>query len=223
MKRFIDRLFPEVSPTKLLSEHAQFCLNAGELVPKVLEDYFSGKDILEYSNQIDEFESSADEIKTKLREVYTKLRWSYFDRIDALEIVHNQDSIIDAVDDFVKIMTMNKVDNCPDEVVKRIKEMGDYIKEVIKYMKVTVDELRNVVESDFSPVEIEREDNLTFDVEKDESFTDKLGIEIGRLLYSYKNTMNGVDIIFLNNIVILMMKIADRAENVVERIRMIIR
>ncbi|MBT1248661.1 MULTISPECIES: DUF47 family protein [unclassified Thermosipho (in: thermotogales)] len=223
MKRFIDRLFPEISPTKLLSEHAQYCLNAGELVPKILKDYFNAKEILEYSKKIDEYESKADEIKTKLREVYTKLRWSYFDRIDALEIVHNQDSIIDAVDDFVKVMTMNRVENCPNEIIEEIEKMGNYVYEVIKYMKLTVDELRTVVESDFSPNEIEKEDNLTFDVEKDESSTDKLGIEIGKLLYAQKNIMNPVDVIFLNSIVVLMMKIADRAENVVERIRMIIR
>ncbi|ANQ53144.1 PhoU family transcriptional regulator [Thermosipho affectus] len=223
MKRFIDRLFPEISPTKLLSEHAQYCLNAGELVPKILKDYFNAKEILEYSKKIDEYESKADEIKTKLREVYTKLRWSYFDRIDALEIVHNQDSIIDAVDDFVKVMTMNRVENCPNEIIEEIEKMGNYVYEVIKYMKLTVDELRTVVESDFSPNEVEKEDNLTFDVEKDESSTDKLGIEIGKLLYAQKSIMNPVDVIFLNSIVVLMMKIADRAENVVERIRMIIR
>lgn len=223
MKRFIDRLFPEVSPTKLLSEHAEYCMKAGTIVPQILDDYFNGKDIMQYSKEIDEFESSADEIKTRLREIYTKLRWSYFDRIDALEIIHNQDSIIDAVDDFVKILTMNKVDECPEEVIEKIKLMGDYVADVIKFMKVSVDELRTVVESDFSPNEINKEDNLTFDVEKDESKTDSLGIKIGKTLYSYKNKMNPVDILFLNSIVVLMMKIADRAENVVERIRMIIR
>lgn len=223
MKRFIDRLFPEVSPTKLLSEHAEYCKKSGLLVPQILDDYFKGKDILEYSNEIDRYESKADEVKTRLREIYTKLRWSYFDRIDALEIVHNQDSIIDAVDDFVKILTMNQVERCPDEVVDKIKEMGNYVSAVIEFMKKSVDELRIVVESDFSPSEIKREDNLTYDVEKDESSTDALGITIGRMLYSQKNDMNPVDIVFLNSVVVLMMKIADRAENVVERIRMIIR
>ncbi|MBO8161526.1 MAG: DUF47 domain-containing protein [Thermosipho sp. (in: Bacteria)] len=223
MKRFIDRLFPDISPTKLLSEHAEFCLKAGKLVPEILDSYFAGKEILDYSEKIDKFESQADEIKVRLREIYTKLRWSYFDRIDALQIIHNQDAIIDSVDDFVKVLTMNKVIDCSEEIKEKIKELGNFVLDSIKLMKDSVDELKIVVESDFSPNEISKEDNLTYSVEKDESSTDTLGINIGKLLYNLKNEMNPVDIIFLNNIVILLMKIADRAENVVERIRMIIR
>ncbi|MBO8139038.1 MAG: DUF47 family protein [Thermosipho sp. (in: Bacteria)] len=223
MKRFIDRLFPEISPTKLLSEHAEFCFKSGKLIPEILNSYFEGKDVLKYSEEIDKYESQADGIKTKLREIYTKLKWSYFDRIDALEIIHNQDTIIDAVDDFVKVLTMNKVEDCPEEIILKIKDLGNLVYGSIKLMKMSVDELKLVVESDFSPEEILKEDNITFDVEFDESSTDKLGIEIGRLIFKQKNNLNPVDLIFLNNIVILLMKISDKAENVVERIRMIIR
>ena len=223
MKRFIDRLFPEISPTKLLSENAEFCFKSGKLIPEILNSYFEGKDVLKYSEEIDKYESQADGIKTKLREIYTKLKRSYFDRIDALEIIHNQDTIIDAVDDFVKVLTMNKVEDCPEEIILKIKDLGNLVYGSIKLMKMSVDELKLVVESDFSPEEILKEDNITFDVEFDESSTDKLGIEIGRLIFKQKNNLNPVDLIFLNNIVILLMKISDKAENVVERIRMIIR
>ncbi|MDK2886372.1 MAG: uncharacterized protein PWP54_930 [Thermosipho sp. (in: thermotogales)] len=223
MKRFIDRLFPEVSPTKLLSEHAELCLKSGKLIPEILDSYFDGKDVLNFSNDIDKFESQADKVKTRLREIYTKLKWSYFDRIDALQIIHNQDSIIDAIDDFVKVLTMNQVENCPEEIVDKIKKLGNVVFESINLMKTSVDELKVVVESDFSPNEISKEDSITYSVEADESSTDQLGIEIGRLLFKQKNNLNPVDIIFLNNVVILLMKISDRAENVVERIRMIIR
>ncbi|MDN5325081.1 MAG: uncharacterized protein PWP02_791 [Thermosipho sp. (in: thermotogales)] len=223
MKRFIDRLFPEVSPTKLLSEHAELCLKSGKLIPEILDSYFDGKDVLNFSNDIDKFESQADKVKTRLREIYTKLKWSFFDRIDALEIIHNQDSIIDAIDDFVKVLTMNQVENCPEEIVDKIKKLGNVVFESINLMKTSVDELKVVVESDFSPNEISKEDSITYSVEADESSTDQLGIEIGRLLFKQKNNLNPVDIIFLNNVVILLMKISDRAENVVERIRMIIR
>ncbi|SHH38023.1 DUF47 domain-containing protein [Thermosipho atlanticus] len=223
MKRFIDRLFPEISPTKLLSKHADYCFQASKLIPEIISSYFQGKDILSFSEKIDEYESEADTIKVKLREIYTKLRWSYFDRIDALEIIHNQDAIIDAVDDFVKVLTMNKVENCPEKIQEKIKKLGNFVLESIKLMKSSVDELKFVVESDFAPEEISKEDDITYSVEADESSTDSLGIEIGKALFELKSEMNPVDIIFLNNIVILLMKISDKAENVVERIRMIIR
>lgn len=201
MKRFIDRLFPEVSPTKLLSEHAELCLKSGKLIPEILDSYFDGKDVLNFSNDIDKFESQADKVKTRLREIYTKLKWSYFDRIDALQIIHNQDSIIDAIDDFVKVLTMNQVENCPEEIVDKIKKLGNVVFESINLMKTSVDELKVVVESDFSPNEISKEDSITYSVEADESSTDQLGIEIGRLLFKQKNNLNPVDIIFLNNVV----------------------
>ncbi|QTA37972.1 DUF47 domain-containing protein [Thermosipho ferrireducens] len=223
MKRFLERMFPETSPTTLLEHHAELCMKSGNLIKKILDDYFNGEDVLRYSEEIDKYETEADKIKTHLREIYTKLRWSYFDRIDALEIIHNQDALIDAVDDFVKLLTMNTVEDCPGEIVGEIKSLGEMVIDAIQMMKASVEELKVVVESDFSPQEVRKEDNITFDVEKDESRTDSIGISIGKKLFKLKNSLNAVDIIFLNNIVILLMRIADRAENVVERIRMIIR
>jgi len=166
-------------------------------------------------------EDNADQLKLQLRDIYSKLKWTYFNKSDFLDILHNVDSIIDLTDDVVKVLTINQVDPVPEDIKAPILELADAVRKSVEHMDITIQELKNVVESGFAPKEIEKEAKEIETVEADERSSDKLGLELGKRLFAKKNEMNPVDIMFLNNVVILLMRIEDRAKNVVERIRMI--
>ncbi len=91
----------------------------------------------------------------------------------------------------------------------------------IDVMFKSVEGLILVVESSFSPKSLQDEEKEALEVEDLEASTDKTSIEIGKRLFSMKNSIHPVDLFFLEKVVRLLARIADHAENVVERIRMI--
>jgi len=187
-----------------------------------LKNYLDNNSVFEESKNVDTLEEKADHIKLQLRDIYGKLKWTYFNKSDFLDILHNIDSIIDLTDDVVKMLTMNTIDEVPDDVKSDILGLASVVVKSVQHMNETILKLKTVVESSFSAKEIKLEDEKVEIVEVEETSSDKIGIEIGRKLFSKKHEMNPVDIMFLNSVVILLMRIEDRAKNAAERIRIII-
>lgn len=221
MANIFNKLLPYKSPLELLLEHTKICVDASSVMEEAIKTYLEGKDIDDFSMKIDELEEKADQLKVNLREIYAKLKWTYFSKVDFLEILHNADSIIDLIDDVLKVLTINKVESINEYVKTDILKLSRLVRESISHMNETANELQNIVESAFSPKEITESDIKAKIVENEEHSSDVIGLSIGKKLFAMKYEMNPVDIIFLNNVVILLMRIEDRAKNVVERIKMI--
>uniref|UniRef100_A0A7V4NDP5 DUF47 family protein n=1 Tax=Fervidobacterium pennivorans TaxID=93466 RepID=A0A7V4NDP5_FERPE len=221
MANIFQKLIPYRSPLELLSEHSKLCVKAANLMYTAIEKYLNNIEVSELSKEIDGLEDNADQLKLQLRNIYSKLKWTYFNKSDFLDIIHNTDSIIDLTDDVVKVLTINQINQIPEDIKAPILELADAVRKSVEHMNVTIQELKTIVESGFAPKEIEKEDKEVETVEAEERSSDKLGLELGKRLFAKKNEMNPVDIMFLNNVVILLMRIEDRAKNVVERIRMI--
>ncbi|MFN6992062.1 MAG: DUF47 domain-containing protein [Fervidobacterium sp.] len=221
MANIFNKLLPYRSPLELLLEHSKICVEASNVMEEAIKTYFEGGNIDDFSRKIDEFEEKADQLKVRLREIYAKLKWTYFSRVDFLDILHNADSIIDLIDDVLKVLTINKVEHIDEDVKTDILKLSRLVKESISHMNETANELQNIVESAFSPKEITESNIKAEVVENEEHSSDVIGLSIGKKLFAMKYEMNPVDIIFLNNVVVLLMRIEDRAKNVVERIKMI--
>ena len=222
MANIFQKLIPYRSPLELLSEHSALCVEASEIMESALKNYLDNNSVFEESKKVDTLEDKADHIKLQLRDIYGKLKWTYFNKSDFLDILHNIDSIIDLTDDVVKMLTMNTIDVIPDDVKSDILGLANVVVKSVQHMNETILKLKIVVESSFSAKEIKLEDEKVEIVEVEETSSDKIGIEIGRKLFSKKHEMNPVDIMFLNSVVILLMRIEDRAKNAAERIRIII-
>jgi predicted phosphate transport protein (TIGR00153 family) len=221
MANIFQKLIPYRSPLELLSEHSKLCVKAANLMYTAVEKYLNNTSVDDLSKEVDKLEHAADQLKLQLRNIYSKLKWTYFNKADFLDILHNVDSIIDLTDDVVKVLTINQIDHVPEDIKAPVQELTDTVRKSVEHMDAIIQELKTVVESGFAPKEIEKEDQGVETVEAEERSSDKLGLELGKKLFAKKNEMNPVDIMFLNNVVILLMRIEDRARNVVERIRMI--
>jgi len=222
MANIFQKLIPYRSPLELLSEHSALCVEASKIMESALKNYLDNNSVFEESKKVDTLEDKADHIKLQLRDIYGKLKWTYFNKSDFLDILHNIDSIIDLTDDVVKMLTMNTIDVIPDDVKSDILGLANVVVKSVQHMNETILKLKTVVESSFSAKEIKLEDEKVEIVEVEETSSDKIGIEIGRKLFSKKHEMNPVDIMFLNSVVILLMRIEDRAKNAAERIRIIV-
>lgn len=222
MTRFIGKMFPKQSPLKLLHEHALVTQKAAEFIVPALKNYFDNLSIDQMCTEVDKLEDRADELKILIRESYSKLKFVYFDRVDVLTILHEEDAVIDAIDDFLKSLTLNKLEKpLSREVMDLIFELAQNSFDSVRIMVMAVADLLTLVESSFSQLVAFEEDKLATKVETDESQTDRISLELGRKVYSMKNAIHPVDLYFLEKLIRLLTRIADHAENVTERIRMI--
>lgn len=224
MTRFIGKMFPKKSPVELLREHAQTTKKASEFILPALEAFLSenAETLSTISKKVDQLERNADDLKVKIRESYSKLKFVYFDRVDVLTILQQEDAVIDAIDDFTKYVMLNTLESPLDEQMTNLFfQLARETSRAIDVMFKSVEGLILVVESSFSPNSIQEEEKEALEVEDLEASTDKTSIEIGKYLFSAKNSIHPVDIFFLEKVVRLLARIADHAENVVERIRMI--
>lgn len=222
MANIFQRLIPYQSPLELLLKHASLCTEAAQIMKKSVSEYLDGATVDDKSAEIDALEHDADQIKLQIREMSAKLKWTYFNRVDFFELLHNMDSIIDAIDDVLKMLTMNVVEDLTEDIKTDIRELTVLVAESVQHMYESVEKLKLIAESAFAPKELENEDERVHVVEKEETSSDTIGIEIGRKLFKKKREMNPVDIMFLNNVVILLTHTEDKAKNVVEKVRMII-
>lgn len=222
MTRFVGKMFPKQSPLKLLYEHAIVTQNAAQFIIPALNNYFDNQSIDQMCTQVDILEDKADELKIMIRESYSKLKFVYFDRVDILTILHEEDAVIDAVDDFLKSLTLNKLEKPLTKDLKDLMfELAQNSFDSVHMMTMAVEDLLTLVESSFSRSIASEEDKLATKVETDESRTDRISLQLGKKIYSMKNSMHPVDLYFLEKLAGLLTRIADHAKNVAEKIKMI--
>ena len=219
LEKFIRRLFPKESPLKLLVDLAKTGERAVSQLKLAVEDYFKGKDISEYGKAVDSLERDADKLKFEIRDIYKKIKWGYFDKGELDALVSNIEMIVDVADDVLKLLQMNRVSSCPGDVSEGILKIAKEVERAVKELRLSAEELWRVVESGFSPSEYEKEEEMVSEVECEESSVDELGIKVGKRIFSLKEEMNPVDVMFLGRITTMLSQISDLAENAAERIR----
>ncbi|MGB9899331.1 MAG: DUF47 domain-containing protein [Pseudothermotoga sp.] len=222
LTRFLGKMFPKQSPLRLLYEHALVTQEAAKFLIPAMKNYFENNSVDQMCDQVDRLEDKADELKIMIRESYSKLKFVYFDRVDILTILHEEDAVIDAIDDFLKSLTLNRLEKpLNKEIRDLIFELAENSFDSVQMMTMAIGDLLTLVESSFSRSVASEEDKLASKVETNESRTDRLSLEVGKKIFSMKNTIHPVDLYFLEKLVRLLTRIADHAENVAERIRMI--
>lgn len=221
--KFINRLFPKDSPVDLMKRHAQLAEDACNYLPDVLGKYFYEQEITEIGKRVDQLEHDADDIKVEIRKAYAELKYAYFDKVDALFILHKQDGIIDKADDVIKMLMMNQIKNLDHLIIKDVVGLAHTVVDSVSKMTHAVSNLSIVAESSFSKREIAKEKEDLMSVEQTESRSDDEAIDLGKRVYAMKDKMNAVDILFLQDVIRNLSKIADRAERVAEKVRMLIK
>ncbi len=221
--KFVERLFPKESPLYLMTKHAELAKEAVAYLPEVLSKYFNEQDISDIAARVDQIEHDADTTKVEIRRAYAQLRYTYFDKVDALFILHKQDSIIDKADDVIKMLMMNQVKALDHSIIQDIITLSNTVDQSVLNMFEAVSNLRLVAESSFSKKEIDRGREELDMVERTETRSDDESVGLGKIIYGMKEKMNAVDIMFLRDIVRNLAKIADRAESIADKVRMLIR
>ncbi|AEX85086.1 hypothetical protein XO10_03290 [Marinitoga sp. 1135] len=215
------KVFQRFNPIDEIIKHARIVEEASDYLPELFKRYLNQENIEDLVEKIDKLEDDADDIKRNFRQLLKKGHLYRFERIELLEFIDLQDSIIDLIEDVAKKMTFNQIELEEEHkeiifsVVNEIEKMLDHFKKTIKYLKI-------ILSSDFSKETVSIEEQDIKEMKWFEKDVDNKLFKFGKWLYSQKNTMNPIDFLYLRELILLLARIADVTQNVCDRVHILI-
>lgn len=214
-----QRLFPQKTPLNLISEHMNCIFEVSLFLNELINNYFENKEISRFIEQISFYERKADNIKNELRQLIRKSLKISFTREDILEFIHIQDNIMDSLEDFGKLLSLNRISFQIDE--QSLKLMNDLTNEVVKSIKNYKEMVETFISGytyGFAKPIIEIEQKIIEQLDSMEHKIDTLSIDLGKLAFSKKGVFNPIDIIHFNNLVIILSKIPNSLSRLTDKI-----
>ncbi|MDH3579463.1 MAG: TIGR00153 family protein [Hyphomicrobiales bacterium] len=211
------------SPFKPMQEHMRVVRKCAAQVTKLFEALCKGdqKKVEAVKERIFELENEADAIKNELRAHLPKSLFMPVDRRDLLEVLDLQDSIADTAQDIAGLLVERKMEVAEgmDQplliMVRRCVDACDQASRIIERL----DEL---VETGFRGPESEAVIEMVEQLNKIESDTDQMGLELARSLFVHEDKMNPVSVVFWYDLIRMIGELADYAEKVGNRLRLLL-
>ena len=211
------------SPFKPMQEHMRTVKKCAAQVTKLFEALCEGdQDKVEsVKDRIFELENEADDIKNHLRAHLPKSLFMPVDRRDLLEVLDLQDNIADTAQDIAGLLVERKMEVAEGmdqpllNMVRRCVDACDQANRIIERL----DEL---VETGFRGPESEAVLEMVDQLNKIESDTDQMGLELARSLFFHEDKMNPVSVVFWYDLIRMIGELADYAEKVGNRLRLLL-
>ncbi len=211
------------SPIRPLQEHmkaVEAC--AAELVPLIEAWRNQDRTALEAVKvKIFTLENDADRIKNDIRSHLPKSLFMPVDRSDLLDLLNAQDSIADTVQDVAGLLVTRPMaipDGMQDLVVAYAKSNHD----ATRQCRTAIHELDELVATSFRGRSVDRVHEMVDELNRLEGVTDDQGMELVRLLFEREDSMKPLDVVFWYELIRIIGDVADFAEDVGDRLRLLI-
>jgi predicted phosphate transport protein (TIGR00153 family) len=194
---------------------------AKEVLP-LFEDMAAGR-IEAFSTRretIDRLEHEADGIKNEIRSHLPRRLFMAFERRDMLEILDNQDSIADCAQDIAGLVDQRSM-VIPDGLKEPLLELVRKVISTCEHAGQVIQELDELQETAFAGREAGRVEEMIRALNGLESETDTLAERVQRELFRMEDTL-GVSTVFWYRLTIWVGRMADHAEKVGNRLRLLI-
>lgn len=168
-----------------------------------------------------EAEHAADAIKNEMRDHLPRSVFMPINRRDLLDILDLQDSIADTAQDIVTVITNRKMIP-PDELQEKIMQYLVIAQETCLMAGDISQDFDILLETGFGHKEAERILNMIDQLSEKESVADITELELSRRLFDIEKQMNPIDVMFWYNVFDLIGNLADYAEKVSNRLRLLL-
>ncbi len=170
--------------------------------------------------QVDQLEHQADDIKHEIRSKLPNRLFMAFERRDMLEILDNQDSIADRAQDIAELVDQRKM-VVPESLAEPLLDLVRKVIATCEHAGQVIQELDELVETGFSGREVERVEGLIKVLNSLETETDELAERSQRKLFEIEDSL-GVSTVFWYELINWVARMADHAEKVGNRMRVLI-
>lgn len=211
------------SPIKPLQEHMSKVADCAEaLIPffkaVIAGDWATAK---KTQKEIAKLENDADDIKRIVRMNLPKGLFMPVARADVLGLVSLQDSIANRAKDIAGVVYGRRM-NFPQEVSSEFEAFLQVCVNATLQAKKAINELDELQETGFSGQEIKIIEKMIKELAQIEHKTDKLQIDIRKHMFANEKTWPPIDVIFMYKIVEWTGELADKAQNVGDRLQLLL-
>ena len=217
---WIDKLVSR-SPIKPMQQHMSVAvLCAREILP-LLDAMAAGSidGIRDRRAEIDRLEHEADQIKHEIRSHTPKRFMMALDRRTILEILDYQDSIADITQDIAELADQRNM-HLPEVMKEPVVSLASSVVAACEQGQRIIDELDELVETGFGDAEVRRVDEMILELGRLETETDRQLDAAARKLFSIEDEL-GVATIFWHQVLRQIATLADLAERVGNRLRLL--
>jgi predicted phosphate transport protein (TIGR00153 family) len=170
---------------------------------------------------ISDLENEADELKRTVRINLPKSLFLPVPRSDLLDMLTMQDKIANTAKDVAGLMLGRQIvlpEIIRTEILQFAKESVATSAQALK----AINELDELLESGFSGRELKVVEDMIEELDRLETNTDKLQVEIRSALFSVEHELPPVEVMFLYQVIDRIGDLADRAQQVGSRLQVII-
>jgi predicted phosphate transport protein (TIGR00153 family) len=210
------------SPIRPMQQHIRAAVACAREVLPLFEDMAAGNTqrLAAHRAKIDELEHEADDIKNEIRSHLPKRLFMAVERRDMLEILDFQDTIADTAQDIAGLADQRGM-TLPDGLAEPLLALVRRVIGACEQAERVVNELDELLETGFGPRETSRVEEMVNELNRIESETDELAEAASRRLFAMETEL-GVSTVFWYEMIIWVADLADYAERVGNRIRLLI-
>lgn len=221
-RSYISGLFG-TSPVAPLQQHmAEVHACISELIP-FFEAVHAGNWEAAAAEQrrIAELEEAADRLKRDLR-LHLPRGWLMaMSRRDLLEVLAVQDRIANKAKDIAGLILGRKM-TFPEPISRRLLDFVRRCVDASGQARKVIDELDELVETGFRGHEVDLVEAMITELDKIESDTDAIQVEIRALLFAREKELPPVDVMFMYRIIEWVGDLADLAQRVGSRLELML-
>jgi len=211
------------SPFKPLQAHMRTVNQAAKEVANMFDALCQDDQAAVKATQkkVFELENQADDIKNQLRAHLPKSLFMPVDRRDLLEVLDLQDEIADIAQDIAGLLVEREMKVMPGmaeplmALVNRCVDACDLATKIIERL----DEL---VETGFRGPESDAVLQMVNQLNKIETDTDRMGLDLGRSVFAQEDNMKPVSVMVWYDLISMIGELADNAEKVGNRLRLML-
>ena len=217
----IQNLFGR-SPIAPMQQHMRAAVACAREVVPLFEAMIQGdaEAIAAQRREIDRLEHQADDIKNEIRSHLPKRLFLAFERRDMLDILDAQDTIADVAQDIAQLADQ-RVMKIPAQVREPLLALVHRVVAACEQAGRVIDELDELVETGFRGREVGRVETMIDELSRIETETDELQEQVTRKIFALEKKL-GVETVFWYQMVGWIADLADYAERVGNRLRLLI-
>ena len=175
----------------------------------------------EVQERIATLENAADDLKHDLRLHLPRSLFLPVERRDLLEVLTMQDNIANRAKDIAGLIRGRRM-SLPADIGPLFKEFVKRGIDACLQAQKTVNELDELVETGFRGAEVELVQNLINELDRIETDTDKIQVEVRAKVFAIERDLPPIDAMFLYRIIDWTGDIGDRAQRVGSRLQLML-
>lgn len=177
--------------------------------------------LLARKDEIFRLEHEADELKNTIRSSLPNTFLMPVGRRDLLDLLSTQDSIAGAAQDVASILALGKL-TVPAAMDGQIMPFVNRVVDAVRKCRSAVDALDELLETGFRGRDADTVLDIAREIDAIESETDTMGMDLVRVLVDHEADMGVLSVVFWYQLIRSIGNIADEAENVGDRLRLLL-